>query len=113
MKFKFTHVSALFFFSSRRRHTRCALVTGVHTCALPIWPQRFVHTDGHGGLRPLFPKLFCGLFGGRCARFPSPPAPEHRKSENMESPMSNARCSCGAVTLSLPAQSGPARKSVV
>src|SRR3546814_7451889 len=26
-----------FFFSSRRRHTRCALVTGVHTCALPIY----------------------------------------------------------------------------
>src|SRR3546814_7609336 len=28
--------SMLFFFSSRRRHTRCALVTGVQTCALPI-----------------------------------------------------------------------------
>src|SRR3546814_2728668 len=26
----------LFFFSSIRRHTRCALVTGVQTCALPI-----------------------------------------------------------------------------
>src|SRR3546814_7669061 len=26
-----------FVFSSRRRHTRCALVTGVQTCALPIW----------------------------------------------------------------------------
>src|SRR3546814_4107365 len=33
-----------FFFSSRRRHTRCALVTGVQTCALPIygpWNQKF------------------------------------------------------------------------
>src|SRR3546814_5362931 len=29
-----------FFFSSRRRHTRCALVTGVQTCALPISWQR-------------------------------------------------------------------------
>src|SRR3546814_2787446 len=29
-----------FFFASRRRHTRCALDTGVRTCALPIW------TDG-------------------------------------------------------------------
>src|SRR3546814_3092765 len=29
-------VLLLFFFSSRRRHTRCALVTGVQTCALPI-----------------------------------------------------------------------------
>src|SRR3546814_4053056 len=27
-----------FVFSSRRRHTRCALVTGVQTCALPICP---------------------------------------------------------------------------
>src|SRR3546814_1312784 len=26
-----------FLFSSRRRHTRCALVTGVQTCALPIY----------------------------------------------------------------------------
>src|SRR3546814_11283557 len=26
----------MFFFSSRRRHTRCALVTAVQTCALPI-----------------------------------------------------------------------------
>src|SRR3546814_8337981 len=31
-----------FFFASRRRHTRCALVTGVQTCALPIYgPERY------------------------------------------------------------------------
>src|SRR3546814_319431 len=30
----------LFFFSSRRRHTSCALVTGVQTCALPISQMR-------------------------------------------------------------------------
>src|SRR3546814_2051293 len=29
-------VVCLFLFSSKRRHTRCALVTGVQTCALPI-----------------------------------------------------------------------------
>src|SRR3546814_10811001 len=29
-------VRIFFFSSSRRRHTRCALVTGVQTCALPI-----------------------------------------------------------------------------
>src|SRR3546814_12089934 len=29
-----------FFLSSRRRHTRCALVTGVQTCALPISDRR-------------------------------------------------------------------------
>src|SRR3546814_2874816 len=39
-----------FFFSSRRRHTRCALVTGVQTCALPILvvsavTPRTVHLD--------------------------------------------------------------------
>src|SRR3546814_2805841 len=28
----------MLFFSSRRRHTSCALVTGVQTCALPISP---------------------------------------------------------------------------
>src|SRR3546814_10297269 len=30
----------IFFFSSRRRHTRCALVTGVQTCALPICGEK-------------------------------------------------------------------------
>src|SRR3546814_3739072 len=30
------------FFSSRRRHTRCALVTGVQTCALPI---SYLHSE--------------------------------------------------------------------
>src|SRR3546814_7823502 len=29
-------ILSVFFFSCRRRHTRCALVTGVQTCALPI-----------------------------------------------------------------------------
>src|SRR3546814_10637563 len=35
-----------FFFSSRRRHTRCALVTGVQTCALPIYlcpPRNYLY----------------------------------------------------------------------
>src|SRR3546814_18974792 len=30
-------VFIIFFFSSRGRHTKCALVTGVQTCALPIF----------------------------------------------------------------------------
>src|SRR3546814_3319306 len=44
-----------FFLSSRRRHTRCALVTGVQTCALPIsgaalLPRHLGHAvdTGHG-----------------------------------------------------------------
>src|SRR3546814_9784406 len=32
------------FFSSRRRHTRCALVTGVQTCALPICQAVYLHS---------------------------------------------------------------------
>src|SRR3546814_2997601 len=36
----------VFFFSSRRRHTRCALVTGVQTCALPISSIAQVIFDG-------------------------------------------------------------------
>src|SRR3546814_1388547 len=35
-----------FFFSSRRRHTRCALVTGVQTCALPISEGYYCTGDG-------------------------------------------------------------------
>src|SRR3546814_20764420 len=37
MVFRLWCFGFLFFFSSRRRHTSCALVTGVQTCALPIW----------------------------------------------------------------------------
>src|SRR3546814_10207092 len=40
---------SLFFFSSRRRHTRCALVTGVQTCALPISTQRSPPTKERPG----------------------------------------------------------------
>src|SRR3546814_1422537 len=47
----------LFFFSSRRRHTRCALVTGVQTCALPIYA-----VDLAGGLRNLW-DIYCLLDG--------------------------------------------------
>src|SRR3546814_3255308 len=40
-------VCIFFFFSSRRRHTMCALVTGVQTCALPIYrfQQAGIHVD--------------------------------------------------------------------
>src|SRR3546814_9063439 len=40
-------MGCLFVFSSRRRHTRCALVTGVQTCALPICgTQRLLRIAG-------------------------------------------------------------------
>src|SRR3546814_12153711 len=34
------------FFASRRRHTSCALVTGVQTCALPIFPTELDDATG-------------------------------------------------------------------
>src|SRR3546814_16670937 len=47
----YTLVIFIFFFSSRRRHTRCALVTGVQTCALPITGQsRRPHDRGAADL---------------------------------------------------------------
>src|SRR3546814_2597783 len=53
MKFLSSVFICNFFFSSRRRHTRCALVTGVQTCALPIF--RSVYLDVlTGALHPVF-----------------------------------------------------------
>src|SRR3546814_6727729 len=40
-------VLCVFFFSCRRRHTRCALVTGVQTCALPIFLSIHNRTPYH------------------------------------------------------------------
>src|SRR3546814_1192594 len=43
-------IMCFFFFSRRRRHTRCALWTGVQTCALPILPSRSLFdADQHAG----------------------------------------------------------------
>src|SRR3546814_2090929 len=45
---------SIFCFSSRRRHTRCALVTGVQTCALPIsFHRRGHHRDPRGDPAPV------------------------------------------------------------
>src|SRR3546814_6965397 len=43
--------STVFFFSSRRRHTSCALVTGVQTCALPICEAEHDEARARGGKR--------------------------------------------------------------
>src|SRR3546814_15754867 len=65
-----------FFFSSRRRHTRCALVTGVQTCALPIyrvtvnikWLDAELFENGEDiaqSLEPMHGILVPGGFGER------------------------------------------------
>src|SRR3546814_14621026 len=46
-----------FFFSSRRRHTICALVTGVQTCALPIFQFANLTPAGELDLDDLYAKL--------------------------------------------------------
>src|SRR3546814_9593483 len=50
-------INGIFFFSNRRRHTRCALVTGVQTCALPIFvlslsKDRSSHPTGQEKISP-------------------------------------------------------------
>src|SRR3546814_3516198 len=58
--------SYCFFFSSRRRHTRCALVTGVQTCALPISAKVLCVTrDFAGSVAVIFQPAEEGLGGGR------------------------------------------------
>src|SRR3546814_16605723 len=89
-----------FFFSSRRRHTSCALVTGVQTCALPIlfrdgeafrigdMTVRVMHTPGHtpadityliGDAAFVGDTLFMPDYGTARAHFPGGAArPLHR-----------------------------------
>src|SRR3546814_2804220 len=63
------HLSVMlfFFFSSRRRHTRCALVTGVQTCALPISARLAQDPPEPEGPRALHPPTR-NACGGRAAR---------------------------------------------
>src|SRR3546814_14151033 len=49
-------MNGFFFFSSRRRHTRCALVTGVQTCALPILHGVFLAKKELAGGRLRLPR---------------------------------------------------------
>src|SRR3546814_6754979 len=51
----------IFFFSSRRRHTMCALVTGVQTCALPISPASLSTVMASTWRSPASVLIFMGL----------------------------------------------------
>src|SRR3546814_8458783 len=55
----------VFFFSSRRRHTRCSLVTGVQTCALPISGRASLTEDTRPGIAPAIAKPREGDFDQR------------------------------------------------
>src|SRR3546814_2006757 len=69
-----------FFFSSRRRHTRCALVTGVQTCALPISAQR--------PRRRLPPRAACERGGAAWA------PRSHLRSRRLQSTAAGRRVRC-------------------
>src|SRR3546814_5629308 len=74
----------VFFFSSRRRHTRCALVTGVQTCALPILDR--YHSGAICPRGTDFTKRFdrCRMVGARtflAATLPRRPRSEEHTSE--------------------------------
>src|SRR3546814_3917884 len=60
----------MFFFSSRRRHTSCALVTVVQTCALPIslrfaitdsWAMPMVQTEEGRPIQGIIPEVMTRL----------------------------------------------------
>src|SRR3546814_15531137 len=57
----------IFFFSSRRRHTRCALVTGVQTCALPICQALCLIGPNGAGKSTVLHSIFgfTNIYGGR------------------------------------------------
>src|SRR3546814_8867839 len=60
--------SFIVFFSSRRRHTRCALVTGVQTCALPISSRARRAPDRRGDQRQL--SIGVSVPGGQSSALP-------------------------------------------
>src|SRR3546814_18373548 len=69
-------MSCFFFFSSRRRHTRCALVTGVQTCALPISGRDQVHFRYRGYYGSWWVAL-CRASGLPRVSSPLPPPPNY------------------------------------
>src|SRR3546814_6306740 len=73
----------MFFFSSRRRHTRCALVTGVQTCALPICRSRRPSRARRGGRRV---RLRDRTAMARFRLLRLLPAPRHDDARRLEGP---------------------------
>src|SRR3546814_2723301 len=73
----------LFFFSSRRRHTRCALVTGVQTCALPIFRQAPPRITRHRRPAAMTTTLqVWSVIASRATNSPNPDSPTFRVTED-------------------------------
>src|SRR3546814_5767251 len=89
-----------FFFSSRRRHTRCALVTGVQTCALPISIAAVFFTGG-AGLLVLVPAL-AGLVLSTYKAVQSAFSSDYKKSQQREAIDRNLRKATGQLLSLLP-----------
>src|SRR3546814_13474835 len=85
----------LFFFSSRRRHTRCALVTGVQTCALPICRLR---------APPLCLQILSGEYGIDYHEGASERSPLHQLCRGFHDREGPARCTAAARTGLCPAE---------
>src|SRR3546814_3703909 len=73
-------IVGVFFFSSRRRHTRCALVTGVQTCALPISGSRWICTNFASGKYSCSMSI-CGVCDGPFNSIGTPEVPVCHRSE--------------------------------
>src|SRR3546814_11575705 len=83
------------FFSSRRRHTRCALVTGVQTCALPISLDRV--QEVYGLLPPTL--MVSTPSGGAHFYFSYPPAWKHTTSAGKIGKGIDTRCNGGSLVM--------------
>src|SRR3546814_7354396 len=67
----------MFFFASRRRHTRCALVTGVQTCALPISVATAVGFIALAGVSAEFGVVMLIYLKGALEERPVNPSADH------------------------------------
>src|SRR3546814_3348812 len=86
-----------FFFSSRRRHTSCALVTGVQTCALPISPRQnmtFLVTE-YG--KPFTANGFGNWMRDRCDEAGLPQCSSHGLRKAMAKRLAEAGCSVNEI----------------
>src|SRR3546814_10980262 len=76
----------MIFVSSRRRHTRCALVTGVQTCALPIFAPTEPRTEAAVSFRPRKNRDHCEVRFRLRPSIPEPPSRPRSSPLNLTSP---------------------------